>query len=84
MEESKGQENQPQNIEILVLSRLDHPNIIKLLDYDVNGRYTNRRSESRDVTMLIFEYAARGSLFELIALGGPLPEDTARAYFHDL
>ncbi|CAI2378679.1 unnamed protein product [Moneuplotes crassus] len=84
-EEEKDEESKKENPEIMVLSALNHPNIIRLLDYDLNARYTNRRSQVSRVTMLIFEYATNGSLLDYIALSGrPLPEDIARSYFHDL
>eukprot|EP01083_Nonionella_stella_P262927 893643_1 len=52
--------SQQQNIknEIETLKCLRHENIIRLLAYNLNAKYPDRSGKSRDVILLVLEYAA--------------------------
>jgi tRNA A-37 threonylcarbamoyl transferase component Bud32 len=71
--EKKNLKNKTDSIkqEIKNHLQLDHPNIIKLLNY----------SETQDYVYLAMEYAENGSLFQEVRKIGKLNEHTAKKYF---
>lgn len=62
------------NREISVMSRMDHPGLIKLHEV--------MRSAER--VFLVLDFAAGGELFTKLAQDGPLGESVARTYFQQL
>jgi serine/threonine protein kinase len=58
------------------LMRLDHPNIVKLLEVI--------EDEEKQVTNLVFEYAGGGELYSLILSNGKLSETTARKFIRQV
>lgn len=57
--------------EVEALTKVNHPNILKLIDYS-------------DVNFLALEYAENGELLEYIAETGSFSEINARYFFHQL
>jgi 5'-AMP-activated protein kinase catalytic alpha subunit len=62
------------NREIEVMSKMDHPGLIKL--YEV--------MRSPKSIFLVLDLASGGELFNRLAQDGPLPERIARSYFQQL
>ena len=60
--------------ELNISLRLEHPNIIRLLDVDIDSTYVH----------LVQELATGGDLFELIRTAGPLPERRACGIFRQV
>lgn len=60
--------------ELNISLRLEHPNIIRLLDVDINSTYVH----------LVQELATGGDLFELVRSAGPLPERRACGIFRQV
>ena len=74
--------------EIIAYSKIDHPNIIKLIDFSlspVSKPYKNSKSKkSKQVKFLALEYAENGELMEYICKTGSFAETTARYFFQQL
>ncbi len=78
--------SQQQNIknEIETLKCLRHENIIRLLAYNLNAKYPDRTGKTRDVILLVLEYAAGGELFDILYYTEKLEPILARTYFRQL
>lgn len=79
----KSQQQQIKN-EIETLKCLRHENIIRLLAYNLNAKYPDRNKQSRDVILLVLEYAAGGELFDILYYTEKLEPILARTYFRQL
>lgn len=60
--------------EIRLLKILHHPNIIKIHDIQ----------ESKEATLIVMEYCARGELHDYITSKGKLDEKEARNFFRQI
>lgn len=69
--------------EIDALTALDHPNIIKLFE-KAEGKQVHPRKGTKDVRYIVLELAQGGELFDFVAMGGALDENTARFFFGQL
>ena len=79
----KSQQTQIKN-EIETLKCLRNENIIRLLAYNLNAKYPDRNKQSRDVILLVLEYAAGGELFDILYYTEKLEPILARTYFRQL
>ncbi len=70
--------------EAKIMSSLDHPNIVKLHEFNPKAVLTKPSGCSRPVMYLVFDLITGGELFDYVALGGRLPDKVARYYFHQL
>lgn len=73
--------------EITAMTKLQHPNVIKLIEYNPNATYSNGSNSNEKETnniLLVLELATGGELFEFLAFTGCFEEAIARTYFHDL
>ena len=70
--------------EIIYTRDLDHPNIIKLLDYSAQQSYISETGKESDVYFLALELASGGELFDFVYQTGRLCEKIARYYFIQL
>ena len=52
--------------EVGIMKKLDHPNIVKLYEYDENGVKVKRSGEGEDVLYLVLELIKGGELFDEI------------------
>ena len=66
--------------EIEALNALDHPHIIKLIETGT-GTQTHSKKGTKQVKYIVLEIAQGGELFDFVALGGALSEETARFFF---
>lgn len=70
--------------EVDILQRLDHQNIIKLVESNLKGDYVYL-SDGRKILVfyIVLEFAEGGDLFEYLSiLGKGFSEDVSRYYFH--
>jgi len=65
--------------EIDVMSKLDHPNVVKQIIYG-DGTH-KKKSKSKQVKFIALEICGGGELFDFIAHSGPFSERNARYYF---
>jgi serine/threonine protein kinase len=79
----KSQQTNIKN-EIETLKCLRHVNIVRLLAYNLNAKYPDRSGKSRDVILLVLEYAAGGELFDYLYYTEKLEPILARTYFRQL
>lgn len=63
---------------------VEHPNIIKLIDFSDNAYYSTPTCCSKKVSFLALELAEEGSLVDFITTYGPFHEKLARFYFSQL
>lgn len=70
--------------EITAMSKIQHPNVIKLFHVDWNAVYTKKNGKQRSVILVVLELAQGGELFEMLAFSGSFEEVIARSYFHQL
>lgn len=69
--------------EVGILQELDHPRILKAVDYQ-RLQVTNLGSAGSELPVLVTEYASNGDLFKLVSAFGRFPDFLARSYFHQL
>jgi len=67
-----------------LLSQEDHPNVLKVVKYLQNADYIDKNGTVTKMNALVTELAEEGDLFEYLNTYGPLSEETARTWFHDL
>lgn len=82
-EEGKNNDEQFMN-EVEALSQVDHPHILKLIDWSNHYTVTTTSNKIVDVNWLVLEYAENGEMFDYIAKSGSFAEATARYYFWQL
>lgn len=70
--------------EINAMSKFNHPNIIKLIEFDTNAQYLKRNGNVVNVILFILELVTGGELFEFLSSTGAFEEAYARTYFHQL
>lgn len=79
----KSQQSSIKN-EIETLKCLRHEHIVRLLAYNLNAKYPDRSGKTRDVILLVLEYAAGGELFDILYYTEKLEPILARTYFRQL
>lgn len=70
--------------EIDAMKELDHQNLVKLIDFDEDAKYTKPNGTQIKVFYLALELVSGGELFDFIAETGRFSEDVARYYFHQI
>jgi len=70
--------------EIKVMKTLSHQNIIKLIDFDGEARYSKKNGNIINTAVLVLEYAEGQALMDYLMTTGPLSELQARTYFKSL
>jgi len=70
--------------EAQVLSKLDHPNIIKLYKFNDNAILVKANGKKIPVAYLAFELVTCGELFDYVAFSGSFSENLARHFFSQL
>ena len=65
-------------------SKLNHPNIAKVYDANINSSIKRPNGNEIPVFYILMEYIECGDLFDFIALSGKFNEDTTRYYFSQL
>mmetsp|Transcript_20806 Transcript_20806/g.24041 ORF Transcript_20806/g.24041 Transcript_20806/m.24041 type:complete len:422 (-) Transcript_20806:85-1350(-) len=70
--------------EVECMSRLQHPNIVKLIDYSDKSVAIKDDGSELPVNYIVMEYAENGEIFDFIAESGKFSEPEARYYFHQL
>ena len=65
--------------EIDCLSKISHPNVIKMISYDLNATFGDQ-----SVIAFVLEYAPNGNLRSLVAELGGLPEPVANTFLHHI
>ena len=68
-------------IENSILTKLNHPNIINLIEVDSGMQHNKKANAARQVKYAVLELAGGGVLSELLSLGGRLEEKYARYVF---
>lgn len=70
--------------EVKCLSRLNHPNIISLSNYEESGSYTSKSKGYHKCMYTLLEYCPNGDLFKLLKNNGPLPQTVTLYFFHHI
>lgn len=69
--------------EVDAYKKLDHPNIIKLIDYSTTTPVI-KKNKTVEVNFLALEYAENGEIMDYISKTGSFAESTARYFFLQL
>jgi serine/threonine protein kinase len=69
------------NNEVKVMSVLDHPNLVKLFEYNEKGVIEKAKGKNVPVLYLVLELITGGELFDYIAVSGRFSDKLARYYF---
>lgn len=72
------------NNEKRTIKKLDHPNIIRLVEYNKKARAIKSDGDEVKIMYMVLEYAENGEIFDYISETGSFSESTARFYFHQL
>ena len=83
-EELSADEEVVINNEIRAMREVNHPNIVKLHDFDINWEYITRYGDARDVCYLALELCQGGDIFDWVAETGSFSDILSRFYFHQL
>nr|CCA26008.1 CBLinteracting serine/threonineprotein kinase putati [Albugo laibachii Nc14] len=70
--------------EIEAMSRINHPNVLKLIEVFDNLKYWKKNGSYRDVVLIVLELANGGELFAYMMYTGAFSENVARIYFLQL
>lgn len=70
--------------EVNFMKKLDHPNIIRLLDCSDKATAKKKDGRSMNINYMALEYAENGEIFDYVAETGAFKEPMARFYFHQL
>lgn len=70
--------------EVKVMKELDHPNILKLVDYKTEAEAVRPDGTKLKLKYMNLEYAEGGELFDFIAETGRFSEEQARYFYHQL
>ena len=64
------------------LTKISHPNVIRLDYQDYNYTYSGNNGEEFETVLLVMEYASNGHLFDILRYSGAFNAAIARTYFH--
>lgn len=70
--------------EISILTKLSHPNILNIKEYNEDGVYTKKNLKTYKTKYVILDLANSGELFGYVAYVGQFDEKLARYYFTQL
>lgn len=70
--------------EVKTMRELDHPNLVKLLDFSDSDQFKKESGEVKDVFYMALELCSGGELFDFIAQTGRFTEPVARYYFKQM
>lgn len=70
--------------EVEAMSRVAHPNVLRLLAVHDELEYTKKDGSSKKVILIVLELATGGELFDFMMYTGCFSESVARAYFQQL
>jgi len=87
MKKQKNRKNANLNLfknEITVLKGVNHPNILRLIDYSDHAVAHSPNSKTVSVAYIALEFAEHGELFDYISETGKFSEPVARFYFRQL
>lgn len=70
--------------EVEAMSRVAHPNVLRLLGVHDELEYTKKDGSSKKVIVIVLELATGGELFDFMMYTGCFSESVARAYFQQL
>lgn len=70
--------------EVKAMKALDHPNIIKLVEYSDKSDAIKEDGTKINVNYIALEYAENGEVFDYVAQSGKFSEPEARFFFHQL
>eukprot|EP00638_Chattonella_subsalsa_P005902 CAMPEP_0117741722 /NCGR_PEP_ID=MMETSP0947-20121206/5096_1 /TAXON_ID=44440 /ORGANISM="Chattonella subsalsa, Strain CCMP2191" /LENGTH=221 /DNA_ID=CAMNT_0005558061 /DNA_START=33 /DNA_END=695 /DNA_ORIENTATION=+ len=70
--------------EITAMRSLNHENIIRLLDIDLNAAYTIPSGQTEEIVLLVLELAENHHMSDYLIYTGAFSEIQARTYFYTL
>lgn len=70
--------------EVDILLKLNHPNIIKMYEYGINGRIVGDRVDLPDLWFLVLEYISECTLITLVKFNDRLSEENAKYFFYQM
>ncbi|CAI2367630.1 unnamed protein product [Moneuplotes crassus] len=70
--------------EVFAMKELDHPNILKLVDYNTDAKAIRADGSKLKLQYMAIEYAEGGELFDFISDTGRFSEEHARYFYHQL
>ena len=67
--------------EIDALTSLDHPHVVKMYEYGIDGKIQTATSSLSDIWFLVLEYISERTLVDLVKEQGALSEELAKYFF---
>ena len=63
------------------MTTLDHPHVVKLYEYGIDGSIVTATSTLNDIWFLVLEYISERTLVDLVKEQGSLSEELAKYFF---
>ena len=67
--------------EIDALTSLDHPHVVKMYEYGIDGKIQTATSSLSDIWFLVLEYISERTLVDLVKEQGALSEELSKYFF---
>lgn len=84
VEEFKENTRKQVTQEIKAMSKVQHPNVIRLYNVEWDVAYPTKSGKKKVVILTVLELATGGELFDFLSFTGSFEEALARTYFHQL
>ena len=70
--------------ELTALTTLDHPNVVKMYEYGIEGKLVSDMVTLTDIWYIVLEYISERTLVDLVKMHGSLDEYTAKFFFRQM
>lgn len=70
--------------ELSILSQVDHPNVLRLFEYETDCVYTSEDGSTMHTYAMALELCEGGELFDLLYYTGKFEEKLARGFFREI
>jgi len=70
--------------EIVIMEKLNHPNIIKVISHKMDGKYPREDGTEDDCVLIVMELARGGNLFDILFFTEGFDETVTRTYLTQL
>lgn len=66
------------------LSRLNHPNVVKMFEYKLDGEFISETSHMTGIWFIVMEYISETTLINLVVSAEGMKPEMAKKYFKEM